>query len=171
MPHGTTIVSVERRFEPPLGPWPSAVVFHPEALLDLSHTDQTVDRMPAPRRGAVGLVAALIAHLPLAVLPEHGHDALGDRLGRCWPAGTFTVPPSGAAPRAKAESYREICARLHAPPIHALAFEISSAGARAAREAGLAVVALRSSREAIDADLVIAGLDDAALPYYLGLVD
>jgi beta-phosphoglucomutase-like phosphatase (HAD superfamily) len=66
--------------------------------------------------------------------------------------------------------YVEACGRLGVAPSDAIAFEDSWIGARAARAAGLMVIAVPSAPGMrIDADLTVGRLDDSLLLGFLGL--
>jgi HAD superfamily hydrolase (TIGR01509 family) len=128
---------------------------------------------PEPLPGARSLVRALAARGPVAVASNAPRDLVVGVLDRLGLRDLLTAIVSGEetpAPKPAPDVYLEACARLAVAPSDAIAFEDSGLGARAARAAGLIVVAVPSARGArIDADLTVPRLDDRRLAAYLDL--
>lgn len=72
-------------------------------------------------------------------------------------------------PKPAPDVYLAACREAGVSPCDAVAFEDSPTGARSARSAGLRVVGVPTSAEPLDADLVVARLDDSQVLLYLGL--
>lgn len=131
------------------------------------------DQPPSERPGARALVLALAARGPVAIASNAPADIVNAVLEDIDLQGAFEAVVSAEATAAEKPAphvYLEACRRVDADPSDAIAFEDSPLGARAARLAGLFVVAVPSAPGmTIDADLVVPRLDDRRLLLYLGL--
>jgi HAD superfamily hydrolase (TIGR01509 family) len=138
------------------------------ALLDCFAADP-----PAELPGVRTLVAALGAHIPLAVASNAPPEFVARVLEGLGMASAFEAVVSAeltAADKPAPDVYLEACRRLRVAPSDAIAFEDSPLGAQAARTAGLLVIAVPSEPRAhIDADLTVGRLSDPALFAFLGL--
>ncbi len=123
--------------------------------------------------GVHRIVNALGDRMPLAVASNAPRDVLMSVLERHRIGGSFrSIVSAEQTPAHKPapDVYLEACLRLGVAPSDAIAFEDSPLGARAARAAGLFVVAVPSVRGAtMPADLTFGRLDDPKLLRYLTL--
>lgn len=128
---------------------------------------------PRAMAGARWLVTTLAARIPVGVAsnaPLEIVDTILRQLELRALLGAVVSAEQTAAHKPAPDVYVEACRRLGVAPSDAIAFEDSPAGARAARAAGLVVVAVPSApRLAIDADLRVSRLDHPQLIAYLGL--
>jgi len=128
---------------------------------------------PEPLPGARELIDALAPRMPLGVA-SNGPRAivLGvlEQLGVRQRFAAVVSAEETARDKPEPDVYLEACRRLGVAPGDAVAFEDSALGARAARRAGLFVVAVPSIPGArFDADLTVPNLDSLALRALLGL--
>jgi HAD superfamily hydrolase (TIGR01509 family) len=132
-----------------------------------------VARPPRAMAGARALVGALAARVPVAVASNAPLDIVDGVLVDLELRGALRAVVSAeetAADKPAPDVYLEACRRLGVCPSDAVAFEDSALGARAARAAGMVVIAVPSIPGLrIDADLTVARLDDPRLLAYLGL--
>jgi HAD superfamily hydrolase (TIGR01509 family) len=132
-----------------------------------------VERLPLQAtHGAERLLATLGAHLPLAVAsngPPAAVEVLLRRTGLRRHFSAIVSAEQVAAPKPSPHVYLEACRQLAVDPSDAIAFEDSPRGARAARRAGLLLVAVPSDGDRIDADLTVERLDDARVLSLFGL--
>lgn len=144
-----------------------------ERSLRLALIDSFAAASPPALPGARAIVAALAERMPLAVASNGPRDVVLDVLRRLEILDAFETVVSAeetAAHKPAPDVYLEACRRLEVVPTDAIAFEDSALGARAARGAGLLVVAVPFAPGAqIDADLTVPRLDDPRLLRYLGL--
>jgi len=123
--------------------------------------------------GAGALVRALAEEIPLAVASNAPAAIVAQVLERLELAGAFAAVVSAeqtAAHKPAPDVYLEACRCLRVEPADAIALEDSALGARAAREAGLFVIAVPSSgRARVDGDLTVPRLDDPRLLGLLGV--
>jgi HAD superfamily hydrolase (TIGR01509 family) len=123
--------------------------------------------------GAGALVEGLAAHIPTAVASNAPLDVVVGVLERLGLRDRFRAVVSAedaAADKPAPDVYLEACRRVGVCPSDAVAFEDSPVGARAARAAGLVVIAVPSTAAMrMDADLTVGRLDDPRLLEYLGL--
>lgn len=128
---------------------------------------------PPPLPGASALVEGLAARVPTAVASNAPLDvvvAVLERLGLRDRFRALVSADDAAADKPAPDVYLEACRRVGVCPSDAVAFEDSPVGARAARAAGLVVIAVPSTAGMrIDADLTVRRLDDPRLLEYLGL--
>jgi HAD superfamily hydrolase (TIGR01509 family) len=130
-------------------------------------------RPPRAMAGSRALVAALAQRVPVGVASNAPLDILHAVLEDLELRGMMEAVVSAedtAAEKPAPDVYLEACRRLDVCPSDAIAFEDSPLGARAARDAGLFVIAVPSAPGMlIDADLTVARLDDPELLGYLRL--
>jgi HAD superfamily hydrolase (TIGR01509 family) len=128
---------------------------------------------PRAMAGARALVGALATRMPVGVASNAPMEIVEAVVRSLDLDGALRVVVSAehtAAEKPFPDVYLEACRRLGVCPSDAVAFEDSPLGARAARAAGLIVVAVPSARGmAIEADLTVARLDDPRLLGFLGL--
>ncbi|GGK19805.1 haloacid dehalogenase [Pilimelia terevasa] len=132
----------------------------------LARTAEAIRRDCQAMPGARELVGACAARGPVAVASNSPRALVDLSLAA---AGFAALPVVTAddvpAPKPAPDVYLAACAALGVRPARAVAFEDSPTGARAARAAGLYVVAVPSlPDQPIDADLTLASLADADLP-------
>jgi len=129
---------------------------------------------PEPLAGACALLAELASRMPLGVASNGPREIVLTVLDRLDVRELFAAVVSAeetARDKPEPHVYLEACRRLTVAPGDAIAFEDSPLGARAARRAGLFVVAVPSiPGTPLDADLTVPSLDDARLRAFLGLV-
>jgi HAD superfamily hydrolase (TIGR01509 family) len=122
-----------------------------------------------PMPGAVALAAAV--EVPSAVASSSPRALVDAALGAAELE--FDVVIAGdevARPKPAPDLYAEACRRLGVDPSEAVALEDSVTGVASARAAGLFVIGVPSlPGVALEADLVVASLDDPALPPKLGI--
>lgn len=144
-----------------------------EQRLRRALTDSFLAHPPPALPGARALIAALAPRMPLAVASNAPRDIVLRVLEQLSIQRIFDVVVSAeqtAAHKPAPDVYLEACQRLGVAPSDAIAFEDSPLGARAARSAGLVVVAVPSAPGMrIDADLTVSRLNDPRLATYLGL--
>lgn len=128
---------------------------------------------PEALPGACELIAALAERMPLAVASNGPRALVASVLEQLAVHDAFAAVVSAeqtARDKPAPDVYLEACRRLGVAPGDAVALEDSALGARAARAAGLFVVAVPSTPgTALDADLVVPSLADARLRAFLGL--
>lgn len=128
---------------------------------------------PIALPGAAELVAGLATRIPLAVATNGPRDIVVEVLRRVGLLASFRTVVSAeetAAHKPAPDVYLEACRRLEVAPHDAIAFEDSPLGARAARGAGLLVIAVPFGPGArVEADLTVPRLDDRRLLRYLGV--
>ena len=122
-----------------------------------------------PMPGAVDLAAAVAG--PVAVASSSPRRLVDAALGAAELA--FDVVVAGdevPRPKPAPDIYAEACRRLAAQPTDAVALEDSATGVASARAAGLFVIGVPTLRgEPLEADLVVASLDDPAVHRALGI--
>lgn len=127
----------------------------------LSRLVGTQPLLPMP--GAARLLAALAGRMPVAVAtnaPAEIAAAALEGSGLRGLLGPIVSAEEVDAPKPAPDVYREACRRLGVAPDEALAFEDSALGAAAASAAGMTVVGVPSGAHDLEADLVVARLDD-----------
>jgi HAD superfamily hydrolase (TIGR01509 family) len=123
-----------------------------------------------PLPGAREVVEMLSARSRLAVATNAPSDVVSVALDRVDLLHKFDLIVSAESqPRAKPapDVYEAVCQLLNTAPRHAVAFEDSPIGVRAARSAGLTVVYVTSDGRPADADLKVVTLDDPRLLDFL----
>ena len=128
---------------------------------------------PVALPGATAIIDSLSACMPLAVASNAPREIVVDILGRLGVLDAFQTVVSAeetTAHKPAPDVYVEACRQLAVSPLDAIAFEDSALGARAARAAGLLVIAVPATPQTrIEADLRIPRLDDPRLVRYLDL--
>lgn len=127
--------------------------------------DLGADLVPMP--GALAVVRATAAQVPIACASNSWHEALEDKLTRAGIIELFgrlestdTVEHGKPAP----DMYMQAARGLGVEPSEALAFEDSATGARAALSGGLRLVTVTDAGDAVPAgDLRLTSLDDPEL--------
>lgn len=144
-----------------------------ERALHETLVESFAELAPEALPGAQAIVAGLGARMPLAVASNAPREVVVDVLRRLQILEAFdSVVSAEETPAHKPapDVYLEACRRLEVSPPDAIAFEDSDLGARAARAAGLLVVAVPPTPTAcLDADLKVSRLDDPRLLRYLDL--
>lgn len=117
--------------------------------------------------GAVETVRAVASRVPVAIASNSPRDLLDDAIEGLGIADVVTTSVSVddvAEGKPAPDIYAEAAARLGADPAETLAFEDSETGARAARAAGLTLIAVPSipGQEPV-ADRTLASLEDPDL--------
>ncbi len=121
----------------------------------------------APMPGAVAVVEAAAAAVPIGCASNAWLEALRGKLsaaGILQHFATLQASDTVAQPKPAPDMYAAAVRALGFEPSEALAFEDSTTGARAARAAGLRLIAVPSSLgPAPEADLVLRTLEDPVL--------
>lgn len=142
------------------------------ALLGFLENAFAVDP-PQALAGVQCLVSRLAARMPLAVASNGPRHIVEKALADNGLLSFFSIVVSAEETEAfkpEPHVYLEACRLLAVKPSEAVAFEDSARGATAARRAGIALVGVPSvGGTRLDADLVIASLEDARLFTYLNL--
>lgn len=117
--------------------------------------------------GATAAVEAAAARVPLGCASNSWLEALEGKLAAGGLREHFTVLEASdtvASPKPAPDMYAAAARALGTEPQHALAFEDSGTGARAARDAGLRLIVVPTpGTRASSADLALTTLDDPAL--------
>jgi HAD superfamily hydrolase (TIGR01509 family) len=128
---------------------------------------------PIELPGARSLVTTLTEEMPVGIASNGPPDVLErlfSDLGLTDMLETVVSAEDCPADKPAPDVYLEACRRLSVCPSDAIAFEDSALGARAARDAGLFVVAIPSVKGIrIESDLSFPRLDDPRLLRFLGL--
>ncbi|GGJ96895.1 haloacid dehalogenase [Pilimelia anulata] len=147
---------------------------HAERIADtlLSRVADEIRRGAHPMPGAVALARACAARLPVAVASNSPRPLVELTLAAI---GLADLPVVTAAdvprPKPAPDVYAAACARLGVAPGRAVAFEDSPTGARAARAAGMYVVAVPSlPDQEFDADTRVPSLTDPVITDWLALI-
>jgi HAD superfamily hydrolase (TIGR01509 family) len=141
--------------------------------LGVALRESFADDPPEALPGARELIAGLAGRMPLGVASNGPLAIVAGVLDRLGVLGAFSAVVSAEETerdKPDPDVYLEACRRLAVAPAAAVAFEDSALGARAARGAGLFVVAVPSAGGApFDADLIVPSLGDERLRALLGL--
>lgn len=128
---------------------------------------------PEALPGARELVGELAERIPLAVASNGPRElVLGvlEALGLDEAFAAVVSAEQTARDKPAPDVYLEACRRLAVAPCDAVALEDSALGAQAARSAGLALVLVPPpAAPPVDADLVVARLDDPRVRAFLGV--
>jgi HAD superfamily hydrolase (TIGR01509 family) len=139
------------------------------AVLDERFAADPPEALP----GARELIAELAARMPLGVASNGPREiVLGvlERLGVREAFAAVVSAEQAGRDKPAPDVYLEACRLLGVAPCEAVAFEDSALGARAARRAGLVVVAVPSAPgPQPDAELVVPSLGDPLLRAFLGV--
>ncbi|MFT4296468.1 MAG: HAD family phosphatase [Micropruina sp.] len=124
--------------------------------------------------GAQSLLRTLSATMPVAIASNSSRVILDAAIEASGLAGLASAVVAGdEVPQAKPapDIYLRACELLDVPPHRAIAFEDSPTGARAARAAGLYLVAVPAVEGSIaDADLIVPSLTDPRIEELLSVV-
>jgi HAD superfamily hydrolase (TIGR01509 family) len=139
------------------------------AALDASFAADPPEALPGVRE----LVAELALQMPLGVASNGPRELVLGVLGQLELREAFSAVVSGEQTerdKPAPDVYLEACRQLGVVPCDAVAFEDSPLGAQAARSAGLVLVLVPPpSAPRVEADLVVASLDDPRLRTFLGV--
>lgn len=124
--------------------------------------------------GAEPLLRVLSGSVPVAIASNSSREVLDAALAASGLAGLAAAVVAGdevAQAKPAPDIYLRACELLDVPPARAVAFEDSPTGARAARLAGLYLVAVPAVEGSIgDADLIVPSLDDPRVSELLSSV-
>jgi HAD superfamily hydrolase (TIGR01509 family) len=128
---------------------------------------EIVGRRAQAMPGAVALVAAARARVPIAVASNSPRALLDQALARGGLSGAFDATlavDEVAQPKPAPDLYATACARLRVPAEAAIAFEDSATGIRSAAAAGMRTVGVPAPGGGdIGAQVTVTGLDDPGL--------
>ncbi len=134
-------------------------------LFELVEGAVAANAVPMP--GALDVVQAVAAHVPIAVASNSSRQLLDSALRCAGFAESFETSVAAdevAQPKPAPDLYQAACAALHFLPNECLAFEDSLTGLRSAQAAGCRTVGVPTLTHAdFPADIVVASLDDERL--------
>ena len=160
--HGSTIETAARIIAERSGTAEPQVLARLHEAFD-KELSAGIETMP----GAAALVKAVAAKVPVGCASNSWLEALEGKLTTGGLREHFTVLEASDTvenPKPAPDMYAAAAKALGAAPQHTLAFEDSGTGARAARDAGLRLIAVPApGMAAPPADLALTSLEDPAL--------